>query len=296
MSEIKTIGFVGTGIMGAPMAGHLQEAGYKLRVYNRTKSKAQQLIDAGAVWCETPAETAEGADVIFTIVGFPPDVEDVILGPQGVLSKAAEGAVICDMTTSEPALAQKIYEQAKAKGVGALDAPVSGGDTGAKNGTLAIMVGGDEADFQRVLGLFEIMGKTIKHIGPTGAGQHCKMVNQILIAGTMQGIAEALTYGRKAELDMETVLSVVSTGAAGSSCLTNLGPRVLKGDFEPGFIIEHFVKDMGIALKEADAMDLDLPALSLGKQRYDKTIEEGMGRKGTQALAKSTAQANKVEL
>jgi 3-hydroxyisobutyrate dehydrogenase len=282
--------------MGAPMAGHLQKAGYDLRVYNRTKSKAQELIDNGAVWCDSPAEAAEGADVIFTIVGFPPDVEDVILGDQGVLSKAKQGAIICDMTTSEPSLAEKIHAAAKGKGVGALDAPVSGGDTGAKQGTLAIMVGGDTEDFERVLPLFEIMGKTIKHIGPAGAGQHCKMVNQILIAGTMQGIAEALTYGKAAELDMETVLSVVSTGAAGSSCLTNLGPRVLEGDFEPGFIIEHFVKDMGIAIKEAKANDLDLPALELGKQRYDKVIEEGMGRKGTQALAKSTAKANNVNM
>lgn len=296
MSDIKTVGFVGTGIMGASMAGHLQQAGYALRVYNRTKGKAQGLIDGGAAWCSSPAEAAEGADVIFTIVGFPNDVEEVILGPQGVLRTARLGSTVVDMTTSEPALARRIYKEAKARGVGALDAPVSGGDVGARNATLAIMVGGDPEDFDRVLPLFEKMGRTIKRIGPAGAGQHCKMVNQILIAGTMQGVAEAIVYGRKAGLDMETVLGVVSTGAAGSAALSALGPRVLKGDFEPGFIVEHFVKDMGIALKEAGEMSLDLPALALAKQRYDRVVAEGLGRKGTQALAKSTADHNGVGL
>lgn len=296
MSEIKTVGFIGTGIMGASMAGHLQAAGYALRVYNRTKSKAQKLIDGGAVWCDSPAAAAEGADVVFTIVGFPPDVESVILGEQGVLTTARRGAIVVDMTTSEPALARRIHEAAKAKGVGALDAPVSGGDVGARNATLAIMVGGDGDDFQRVLPLFEKMGKTIKLIGPAGAGQHCKMVNQILIAGTMQGIAEAITYGRKAGLDMETVLGVVSTGAAGSACLSALGPRVLKGDFEPGFIIEHYVKDMTIALKESAAMGISLPTLAMAKDRYDQAVAEGLGRKGTQALCKIVARRNGIDV
>ena len=296
MGDIQNVGFIGTGIMGSSMAGHLQKAGYKLRVYNRTKGKAQPLIEAGAVWCDTPGDVAAQSDVVFSIVGFPPDVESVILGPQGALAKARPGTILVDMTTSEPALAQRIYQAAKAKGVGSLDAPVSGGDVGARNATLAIMVGGDLADFQRVLPLFEKMGKTIRHMGAPGAGQHCKMVNQILIAGTMMGLAEAITYGKKAGLDMEMALGVVSTGAAGSSALTNLGPRVLKGDFEPGFIIEHFIKDMGIALREAKAMGVDLQALALAKQLYDAAAAESYKRKGTQALCKSVAQHNGVTL
>jgi 3-hydroxyisobutyrate dehydrogenase len=278
--------------MGASMAAHLQKAGYSLRVYNRTRAKAQGLIDAGATWCGTPAAASEGADVVFTIVGYPRDVEAVILGDNGVLAGAKPGTVIVDMTTSEPSLAQRIYEQAKARGVGSLDAPVSGGDVGARNATLAIMVGGDQGDFDRVFPLFEVMGKTIRRIGPAGAGQHCKMVNQILIAGVMLGLSEAFTYGRKAALDMETVLSVVSTGAAASAGLTNLGPRVLKGDFAPGFIIEHFVKDMGVALREAATAGLDLPALALAKQEYEEAVAKGLGREGSQALCKLLAEKN----
>ena len=295
MSEINTVGFIGTGIMGAPMAGHLQQAGYGLRVHNRTKGKAQALLDAGGVWCDSPAQAADGADVVFTIVAFPPDVEGVILGDDGVLSSAREGAVVVDMTTSEPALARRIHQAAKAQGVGSLDAPVSGGDVGARSAQLAIMVGGDREDFDRVLPLLEKMGKTICHIGPAGAGQHCKMVNQILITGIMTGMAEAFTYGLKAGLDMETVLGVVSTGAAGSAGLSALGPRVLKGDFEPGFIIEHFIKDMGIALSEAEAMGLRLPGLAMTKQRYEDTAADLPG-KGTHALCKAVADANGVRL
>jgi len=296
MYAIQTVGFIGTGIMGAPMAGHLLEAGYTLRVHNRTREKAQPLVDKGAAWCDTPAEAADGADAVFSIVGFPGDVEQVILGEDGVLAAAKEGAVLCDMTTSEPALAQRIYEAARARGVGALDAPVSGGDTGAGEGTLAIMVGGDEADLQRLRPLLETMGETVRHVGPAGAGQHCKMVNQILIAGTMMGLAEAFTYGRAAGLNMETVLGVVSTGAAGSAALSALGPRVLEGDFEPGFIIEHFVKDMDVALKEAGRMRLDLPALRLARDLYHRSAEVHLNRKGTQALCKHVAEQNHVSL
>jgi len=296
MHAIHTVGFIGTGIMGAPMAGHLLEAGYALRVHNRTREKAEALLDKGAAWCDTPAEAADGADAVFTIVGFPPDVEQVILGDDGVLAAAREGAVLCDMTTSEPALAQRIYEAAGAKGVGALDAPVSGGDTGAREGTLAIMVGGDEADLQRLRPLLETMGETVRHVGPAGAGQHCKMVNQILIAGTMMGLAEAFTYGRAAGLDMETVFGVVSTGAAGSAALTHLGPRVLEGDFEPGFLVEHFVKDMDVALKEAGRVRLDLPALRLARELYGRSAEEHLNRKGTQALCKHVAEVNHISL
>ena len=295
-NDIKTIGFVGTGNMGASMCGHLQDAGYEMRIYNRTKSKAQGLIDKGATWCETPAEVARGADVVFTIVGFPPDVESVILGSDGVLSGMRAGAIVVDMTTSDPSLGRRIYTEAQTRNVGALDAPVSGGDVGAKNATLAIMVGGDRECFDAVLPLFKIMGKTISYIGPAGAGQHCKMVNQILISGTMVGMAEAFTYGLKAGLDMETVLGVVSTGAAGSAALSALGPRVLKGDFEPGFFIEHFIKDMAIAANEAGKMNLDLPGLTMTLQRYIEAAEKGMNRKGTQGLCKSVAEINGVKL
>ncbi len=296
MSEIETIGFIGTGIMGASMAGHLHGAGYRLRVFNRTRAKAQALIDNGALWCDSPADAAEDADVVFTIVGFPPDVESVILGDDGVLNAAKSGAVVVDMTTSEPALAKRIHAAAAAKGVGSLDAPVSGGDTGAREATLAIMVGGDREHFERVLPLFEIMGKTVRLIGPAGAGQHCKMVNQILISGVMTGMAEAFTYGFKAGLDMQTVLDVVSTGAAGSAGLSGLGPRVLGGDFEPGFFIEHYIKDMAIAVKEAEAMGLDLAGLTTTLDRYRHAAEQGLARKGTQALCKTVAEANGVAL
>ncbi len=296
MSDRMTVGFIGTGIMGASMAGHLMDAGYPLRVYNRTRDKAQGLLDRGAAWCDSPAEVARQADVVITIVGYPRDVEAVVLGPEGALSTARPGTILIDMTTSEPALAQRIHAAAKAKGVGSLDAPVSGGDTGARNGTLAIMVGGDEGDFQRVLPLFEAMGKTINRIGPAGAGQHCKMVNQILITGTMLAMAEAFTYGAKAGLDLQKVHGVVSTGAAGSSNLSNLGPRVLRGDFEPGFFVEHYVKDMGIAHKEARAMGLDLRGLELVEQVYEQIIEQGQGRKGTQAICDYIARRNGVQL
>ena len=296
MSEIETVGFIGTGIMGAPMAGHLQDAGYALRVCNRTLDKARALIDAGAAKCASPAQVADGADVIFTMVGFPTDVASVILGDDGVLAGAARGAVIVDLTTSEPSLARRIQLAAKAEGVGSLDAPVSGGDTGARNATLAIMVGGDRQDFERVRPLLEIMGKTVVHIGPAGAGQHCKMVNQILVTGVMAGMAEAFAYGVGAGLDMETVMSVVSRGAAGSAGLSALGPRVLKGDFEPGFFVEHFIKDMNIALDESEAMGLDLPALALAKRRYEEAAAAGLGRKGTQALCKVVAEMNGLTL
>jgi len=296
MRAIETVGFIGTGIMGAPMAGHLIEAGYTLRVHNRTRAKAQPLLDAGAAWCDTPAEAARGADAVFSIVGYPRDVEEVILGADGALSAAEKGAILCDMTTSRPALAERIWREARARGVGALDAPVSGGDTGARKATLAIMVGGDEADFQRLRPLLETMGRTVRRIGPAGAGQHAKMVNQILIAGTMMGMAEAFTYGRAAGLDLRTVLDVVGTGAAGSSALANLGPRVLAGDFEPGFIMDHFIKDMQIALQDAGARQLDLPALRLAADLYRRAAESDLGRKGTQALCKSVADHNRVPL
>jgi 3-hydroxyisobutyrate dehydrogenase len=278
------IGWIGTGVMGRWMCQHLMSKGYQATVYNRSKDKAQPLLEAGAAWGETPKAVSEKADVVFAIVGFPKDVREVFLGPQGALAGSKAGTVLVDMTTSEPSLAREIYEAAKAKGVHAVDAPVSGGDVGAKNATLSIMIGGDKEVIDAITPLFECMGKTIVHQGPAGAGQHTKMVNQILISGTMVGLCEALVYGHKAGLDLNTVLKSVSTGAAGSKALEVLAPRMLKGDFEPGFFVEHFIKDMKIALDEAERMNLAMPGLALVKQLYESVRAQGYGRKGTQAL------------
>jgi 3-hydroxyisobutyrate dehydrogenase len=278
------IGWIGTGVMGRWMCQHLMTKGYSATVYNRTKDKAQPLLAAGATWADTPKGVAERSDVVFAIVGFPKDVREVFLGGQGALAGTKSGSVLVDMTTSEPSLAREICDAAKTKGVVAIDAPVSGGDVGAKNAALSIMIGGDAATVEAIRPLFECMGKTIVHQGPAGAGQHTKMVNQILIAGTMVGLCEALLYGFKSGLDMETVFKSVAVGAAGSKALEVLGPRVLKRDFEPGFYVEHFIKDMGIALAEAERMNISLPGLGLVKQLYEAVRAQGYGRKGTQAL------------
>src|SRR5438067_744091 len=278
------IGWVGTGVMGRWMCQHLMTKGYRATVYNRSKDKAGPLLQAGAEWADSPQKVAERSDVVFAIVGFPKDVREVFLGAQGALAGGRAGMVLVDMTTSEPSLAREIYEAAKAKGVASVDAPVSGGDVGAKNAALSIMVGGDAEAVEAVRPLLECMGKTIVHQGPAGAGQHTKMVNQVLIAGTMVGVCEALLYGHKAGLDLSRVLQSVSTGAAGSKALEVLAPRMLKGDFEPGFFVEHFIKDMGIALAEAEKMSLSLPGLALVKQLYEAVRAQGYGRKGTQAL------------
>ncbi len=278
------IGWVGTGVMGRWMCQHLVTKGYTATVYNRSPEKAQPLVDAGAVLAATPQAVAERSDVVFAIVGFPRDVREVFLGPQGALGGIKPGGVLVDMTTSEPSLAQEIYAAAKAKGVGAVDAPVSGGDVGAKNAALSIMVGGDADAVEAVKPLLECMGKTIVHQGPTGAGQHTKMVNQVLIAGNMIGLCEALLYGHKAGLDLKTVLQSVGGGAAASWALNNLTPRIINGDFEPGFFVEHFIKDMGIALGEAKRMRLSMPGLALVHQLYAALEAQGGGRKGTQAL------------
>ena len=278
------IAWIGTGIMGAPMAGHLQQAGYELTVYNRTKAKAEDLIAAGASWAEGPAACAAGADVIFTIVGFPSDVEAVHLGPGGVVETVGEGAIVVDMTTSQPSLALRMAEAYAAKGAAALDAPVSGGDVGAREARLAIMVGGDAEAFETVKPLLELMGQNISLMGAAGAGQHTKMCNQTLIAGTMIGVCESLTYAAKAGLDQQAVIDIIGKGAAGSWSINTLGPRVAAGDLEPGFIVEHFIKDMGIALAEARGMGLALPGLALVEQLYQSLKACGGGRKGTQAL------------
>jgi 3-hydroxyisobutyrate dehydrogenase len=278
------IGFIGTGVMGSSMCRHLMAAGYSMTIRTRTRSKAQPLLDAGAAWADSPRAVAEKSDVVFSIVGYPHDVREVILGQHGVLGGLKSGGIVVDMTTSEPALAIGIADAARKKGIGALDAPVSGGDVGAKNATLSIMVGGDKAAFEAVLPLLQCMGKTIVWQGGPGAGQHTKLVNQILIAGALNGVCEALLYAKKAGLDPKVVLESVSGGAAASWQLQNLGPRILNGDFEPGFFAEHFVKDMSIALDSARQMKVALPGLALVAQQFEKVLAAGLAKKGTQAL------------
>jgi 3-hydroxyisobutyrate dehydrogenase len=278
------IGWIGTGVMGRWMCQHVMSKGYKATVYNRSRDKAKPLLDEGAAWADTPRTVAERSDVVFAIVGFPKDVREVFLGSDGTLAGSRAGSVLVDMTTSEPSLAREIHQAAKAKGVGSVDAPVSGGDVGAKNAALSIMVGGDADVVEAVRPLLECMGKTIVHQGPAGAGQHTKMVNQILIASYMIGVCEALLYGYKAGLDLKTVLQSVGGGAAASWSLNNLGPRIIDRNFEPGFFVEHFIKDMGIALSEAERMNLALPGLALAKQLYEAVRAQGYGRKGTHAL------------
>ncbi len=290
-----TIGWIGTGVMGKSMCGHLLKAGFKGVVFNRTPAKAQSLVDLGARLVDSPAAVAQAADVIFTIVGYPSDVRSVTLGEQGTLSCASPGKVLVDMTTSQPALAAEIYKCAKEKGVHAIDAPVSGGDIGAREARLSIMIGGDKPVVDALMPCWNAMGKTIVHQGSAGAGQHAKMVNQILIATNMIGVCEALLYGYRAGLDLETVLSSVSSGAAGSWSLSNLGPRVIRGDFAPGFFVEHFIKDMGIALAEAERMQLALPGLALSKQLYVALAAQGHAKSGTQALLLALASLSQIQ-
>jgi 3-hydroxyisobutyrate dehydrogenase len=278
------VGWIGTGVMGRWMCQHLMTRGYKATVYNRSQEKARPLLDAGAAWADSPRAVAERSDAVFAIVGFPKDGREVFLGLQGVLGGSRAGTLLVDMTTSEPSLAREIYEAAKGKGVGSIDAPVSGGDVGAKNAALSIMVGGDAEAVEAARPLLECMGKTIVHQGPAGAGQHTKMVNQVLIATNMIGVCEALLYGYKAGLDLKTVLQSVGGGAAASWSLNNLGPRIIDRNFEPGFFVEHFIKDMGIALDEAKRMNLALPGLALANQLYLAVQAQGYGRKGTHAL------------
>ncbi len=278
------IGWIGTGVMGKSMLNHFLQNGFSCFVYSRTKEKASDLIQQGAIWKNNPKEIANASDIIFTIVGYPKDVEEVYFGKNGIFEGNCENKVIIDMTTTNPSLAIKIYNESKNKGASSIDAPVSGGDVGAKNGTLSIMAGGDKAIFNKVKPLFEILGKNIVYQGEAGSGQHTKMCNQIAIAGTMIGVCESLLYGYKAELNLEVMLSSISKGAAGCWTIDNLAPRIINKNFEPGFYIEHFIKDMGIALEEAKRMDLSLPGLELVKTIYDKAIEYNLGKKGTQAL------------
>jgi 3-hydroxyisobutyrate dehydrogenase len=293
--QSTSVGWIGTGVMGLSMCGHVLDAGYAVTVHNRTRERAEPLLEKGASWADSPAAVAAASDVVCSIVGYPADVREVSLCGHGALSGAREGSVIVDLTTSEPSLAVEIAKRAAKKGVASIDAPVSGGDVGARNATLSIMVGGDEDAVERVRGLLEVMGKTIVRQGGPGAGQHTKMVNQTLIASGMIGVCEALLYAYKAGLDLETVLESVAPGAAGSWSLTNYAPRMLKGDFEPGFVVEHFVKDMGIALAEARRMKLSLPGLALAQQLYVALMAQGKGRKGTHSLILALAALSNVD-
>lgn len=283
---MEKIGFVGTGVMGSSMAGYLLEAGYEVLVYTRTKTKAEDLLDKGALWVETPGELANKVDILISMVGYPKDVEELYLGENGFLENLAVGTVAIDMTTSSPALAKKMAEFGREKGIGVLDAPVSGGDIGAKNGTLSIMVGGSEDVFLKVKPIFDILGSSVILQGDAGAGQHTKMVNQIAIASNMIGVTEAIIYAEAAGLNPSRVLDSISGGAAGSWSLANLIPRVLKDDFSPGFFIKHFIKDMGIAISEAKQMGLELPGLTLAEKMYQTLAEQGLSEEGTQALIK----------
>ncbi|WP_047152764.1 NAD(P)-dependent oxidoreductase [Aneurinibacillus tyrosinisolvens] len=281
-----TIGFIGTGVMGKSMAGHLLKAGYPVLVYNRTKSRAEELIQQGAQWKDTVAELAAEANIIITMVGYPKDVEEVYLGESGILPHAKQGTYVIDMTTSTPSLARTIYEEAKGRGMHSLDAPVSGGDIGAREARLAIMVGGDQEVFDVLLPIFNLIGQNIILQGGAGAGQHTKMCNQIAIASNMIGVCEAMVYAKRAGLDPERVLKSIATGAAGSFSLSNLAPRMISGDFEPGFYIKHFIKDMGIALGAAKEMGLMTPGLELAKSLYEELADKGEENSGTQALYK----------
>lgn len=283
-SEKTSVGFIGLGIMGRSMAGHILDGGHELHVFNRTKSKADELVGRGAIWHDTAGEVAAACDVVITIVGYPKDVEETYLGAGGLVERAKSGAILIDMTTSSPTLAGEIAREAAGKGVAALDAPVSGGDVGARSGKLSIMVGGDETAFNSVLPLLELMGENIVHQGAAGAGQHTKMCNQIAIAATMLAVSESLSYARASGLDAKRVLSSIGTGAASSFLLNGLGPKMLDGDYAPGFYVHHFIKDMSIAIAEAERMKLDLPALALAKRLYEKLAADGYGEEGTQAI------------
>lgn len=283
---MTTIGFIGTGVMGKSMALHLLRAGHDLHVYTRTKAKADSLIDAGATWHDSVIELAHAVDVAITIVGYPSDVEEIYFGPNGLIENAKPNTLLIDMTTSKPKLAERIAEAAKQKQLMALDAPVSGGDIGAKNGTLAIMVGGEKQAYQLALPLLKMMGEKIVYQGPAGSGQHTKMCNQITIATNMIGVSEAIAYARKAGLDPNLVLESISTGAASSWSLSNLAPRIIAGDFKPGFYVKHFIKDMTIALETAEEMGLATPGLKLALSLYQELAEAGEEDSGTQALIK----------
>ncbi len=289
------LGWIGLGVMGTSMCGRLMEAGYRVTVHNRTRAKAEQLVARGAAWADSPRDVAAAADVVFSIVGFPADVRDVTLSERGSLAGLKSGGVLVDMTTSEPSLAVEIAQAAAERGVTAIDAPVSGGDVGAKSGTLSIMIGGDRATVDRLEPCWKAMGSKWVWHGGAGAGQHAKLVNQTLIASNMIGVCEGMLYAYRAGLDFDAVLESASSGAAGSWSLSNLAPRMIRGDFAPGFFVEHFLKDMGIALAEARRMNLKLPGLTLAEQLYKELAAQGHARSGTQALVLALAKMSGVE-
>ena len=282
---MKKIGFVGVGIMGKSMVRNLMKAGYELHIYARTKSKVEDVISEGAVYHDTVGDCASNVDVMISIVGYPKDVEEVYFGEKGILNSAKEGTYVIDMTTSSPKLAKKIYDAAKEKGLHAMDAPVTGGDTGAKNGTLSILVGGDKEDYEACHKVFEAMGTNINYEGGPGCGQHTKMANQIMIAGTLSGVCEAMRYAEAQGLDLHTLLDSVATGAAGSKQLDAFGKKIIDGDFAPGFFMKHFIKDMNLAVEEAESKGLDLKILKQVLENY-RTLEEAYGDLGTQTLIK----------
>ena len=294
--EKSKIGWIGSGVMGNAMCGHLLAAGHRISLFNRTRSKAESLVTKGAQWCESPLAVARASDIVFSMVGFPVDVEQVLLSDQGVLTGAKPGMILVDMTTSSPGLARKIYTAAKELDVAALDAPVSGGDIGARQATLAIMVGGDKAIYEQILPLLQLLGKNIAHMGAPGTGQHTKMCNQILIAGTMIGTVESLLYAHRMGMDQNAVIDVIGQGAASSWTINTLGRRIAKGDFNPGFFIKHYVKDMGIALDEAQRANLCLPGLALVHQFYLAAKALDLENLGTQALYRVLAQMNHLTL
>jgi 3-hydroxyisobutyrate dehydrogenase len=292
---VERIGWIGTGVMGQSMCAHLIDAGYRVAVHTRTRERAEPLLQRGAEWADSPAAVAAASEVVFSIVGYPADVRNVMFGAVGVLETVRPESVLVDMSTSEPALALEIYEAAKERGAAAVDAPVSGGDVGARNATLSIMVGGDPETFERIRPLLEHLGKTIVYQGRAGSGQHTKMVNQIAICSGMIGVCEALLYGYSAGLDLRKVLDSIASGAAGSWSLSNYGPRMLDGNFDPGFFVEHFVKDMEIALAEARRMNLALPGLALAHELYVALKAHGGGKQGTHALLLALAKLSNIE-
>jgi 3-hydroxyisobutyrate dehydrogenase len=289
------IGWIGTGVMGRSMCKRLMDAGFALTVHNRTRSKAEPLLAQGAKWADSPKALAQHSDVLFLIVGYPHDVQSVVFGPEGVLEGLHAGALLVDMTTSQPELARRIAEAVRQKGAESLDAPVSGGDLGAREGRLSIMIGGDAAIVKALDPIWNVLGQTIVHQGPSGAGQQAKLANQILVAGGMIGVCEALLFGYRAGLDIDKLLSSVSSGAAASWALSNLAPRILRGDLEPGFFVEHFVKDMRLALEEARRLQLALPGLALVEQLYVALAAQGHSRKGTQALVLALAKLSGID-
>mgnify|MGYP003575062492 FL=1 len=286
MQSNKVIGFIGLGVMGKSMAAHLLKAGFEVFVYTRTKDKSSELLSQGAKWAAAPKEIAQKANVIISMVGYPSDVEEIYLGENGLIENGKQGTYLIDMTTSTPTLAVKIAEEAKKRGMESLDAPVSGGDIGARDAKLTIMVGGSSEAFEAVRPIFDILGSNVVHQGPAGSGQHTKMCNQIAIASNMIGVTEAISYAKRAGLDPDRVLTSISSGSAGSWSFSNLVPRMVEGDFEPGFYIKHFIKDMKIALDEAERMGMDAPGLSLSKSLYEGLAEAGEENSGTQALYK----------